>query len=59
LESLQAAIDHKITVAEVTYQWVIKGAWNIADCAERYYDVEGMHVGQSPPAGLASRCCAA
>jgi formate dehydrogenase len=67
---LQAAIDHKITVAEVTYnnsisvsehvvmmilslernyipsyQWVIKGAWNIADCAERSYDVEGMHVG--------------
>ena len=57
---LQAAIDHKITVAEVTYsnsisvsehvvmmilslvrnyipsyQWVIKGGWNIADCAER------------------------
>jgi len=67
---LQAAIDHKITVAEVTYsnsisvsehvvmmilslvrnyipsyQWVIKGGWNIADCAERSYDVEGMHVG--------------
>jgi formate dehydrogenase len=67
---LQAAIDHKITVAEVTYsnsisvsehvvmmilslvrnyipsyQWVIKGGWKIADCAERSYDVEGMHVG--------------
>jgi formate dehydrogenase len=67
---LQAAIDHKITVAEVTYsnsisvsehvvmmilslvrnyipsyQWVINGGWNIADCAERSYDVEGMHVG--------------
>jgi formate dehydrogenase len=67
---LQAAIDHKITVAEVTYsnsisvsehvvmmilslvrnyipsyQWVVKGGWNIADCAERSYDVEGMHVG--------------
>ncbi len=67
---LQAAIDHKITVAEVTYsnsisvsehvvmmilslvrnyipsyQWVIKGGWNIADCAGRSYDVEGMHVG--------------
>ena len=67
---LQAAIDHKITVAEVTYsnsisvsehvvmmilslvrnyipsyQWVIKGGWNIADCVERSYDVEGMHVG--------------
>ena len=67
---LQAAIDHKITVAEVTfsnsisvsehvvmmilslvrnylpsYGWVIRGGWNIADCAERSYDLEGMHVG--------------
>ena len=67
---LQAAIDRKITVAEVTYsnsisvsehvvmmilglvrnyipsyQWVVKGGWNIADCVERSYDVEGMHVG--------------
>jgi formate dehydrogenase len=67
---LQAAMDNKITVAEVTYcnsisvsehvvmmilslvrnyipsyQWVIKGGWNIADCVERSYDVEGMHVG--------------
>jgi len=67
---LQAAIDRKITVAEVTfcnsisvaehvvmmilslvrnylpsYDWVRKGGWNIADCAARSYDVEGMHVG--------------
>jgi formate dehydrogenase len=67
---LQAAMDHGITVAEVTYsnsisvsehvvmmilalvrnyipsyQWVVKGGWNIADCAARSYDVEGMHVG--------------
>jgi formate dehydrogenase len=66
---LQAAIDHRITVAEVTYcnsisvaehvvmilglvrnyipsyQWVVKGGWNIADCVARSYDVEGMHVG--------------
>ncbi len=67
---LQAAIDRKITVAEVTYcnsisvaehvvmmilglvrnyipsyQWVVKGGWNIADCVARSYDVEGMHVG--------------
>jgi formate dehydrogenase len=67
---LQAAIDHGITVAEVTYsnsisvsehvvmmilglvrnyipsyQWVVKDGWNIADCVERSYDVEGMHVG--------------
>ena len=67
---LQAAIEHGITVAEVTYsnsisvvehavmqilalvrnylpsyQWVINGGWNIADCAERAYDLEGMNVG--------------
>ncbi|MGB6487900.1 MAG: NAD-dependent formate dehydrogenase [Steroidobacteraceae bacterium] len=28
-----------------SHQWVIKGGWNIADCAARSYDVEGMHVG--------------
>ncbi|WP_166653521.1 NAD-dependent formate dehydrogenase [Paraburkholderia flava] len=67
---LQAAIERKITVAEVTYsnsisvaehvmmmilslvrnylpshEWVRKGGWNIADCVERAYDLEGMHVG--------------
>jgi formate dehydrogenase len=67
---LQAAIDHGVTVAEVTYsnsisvaehvvmmilslvrnyipsyQWVVRGGWNIADCVTRSYDVEGMHVG--------------
>jgi len=67
---LQAAIDHGITVAEVTYSnsisvaehvvmmilslvrnyipsygWVVRGGWNIADCAQRSYDVEGMKVG--------------
>ena len=67
---LQAAIEHGITVAEVTfsnsisvaehvvmmilglvrnyipsYQWVVKGGWNIADCVARSYDVEGMEVG--------------
>lgn len=67
---LQAAMDHEITVAEVTYcnsisvsehavmqilalvrnyipsyQWVVKGGWNIADCVARSYDVEGMDVG--------------
>src|SRR6202453_5240834 len=67
---LQAAMDHGVTVAEVTYcnsisvaehvvmmilglvrnyipsyQWVVKGGWNIADCVTRSYDVEGMHVG--------------
>jgi formate dehydrogenase len=67
---LQAAIEHGITVAEVTYcnsisvaehvammilslvrnyipsyQWVVKGGWNIADCVSRSYDLEGMTVG--------------
>jgi formate dehydrogenase len=67
---LQAAMNHGVTVAEVTfcnsisvsehvvmmilslvrnyipsYQWVLKGGWNIADCVTRSYDVEGMHVG--------------
>jgi formate dehydrogenase len=67
---LQAAIDRKVTVAEVTYcnsisvaehvvmmilslvrnylpshQVVRDGGWDIADCAARSYDVEGMHVG--------------
>lgn len=67
---LQAAVEHGITVAEVTYcnsisvaehavmqilalvrnyipsyQWVVEGGWNIADCVERAYDLEGMNVG--------------
>jgi len=67
---LQAAIDARLTVAEVTYsnsisvaehvvmmilalvrnyipsyQWVVDGGWNIADCAARSYDLEGMQVG--------------
>jgi formate dehydrogenase len=28
-----------------SYQVVVDGGWNIADCAARSYDVEGMHVG--------------
>ena len=67
---LQAAMDHGLTVTEVTYsnsisvsehvvmailalvrnyipsyQWVVKDGWNIADCVQRSYDLEGMHVG--------------
>ena len=67
---LKAAMDHNITVAEVTFSnsvsvvehvimmilslvrnylpshdWVLKKGWNIADCASRSYDLEGMHVG--------------
>jgi formate dehydrogenase len=67
---LDAAIEHGVTVAEVTYcnsisvaehvvmmilslvrnyipsyQWVVKGGWNIADCVARSYDLEQMEVG--------------
>jgi formate dehydrogenase len=67
---LQAAMEHGLTVAEVTYcnsisvaehvvmmiltlvrnylpsyQWVLDGGWNIADCVSRSYDLEGMQVG--------------
>lgn len=28
-----------------SYQWVVRGGWNIADCAMRSYDLEGMNVG--------------
>jgi formate dehydrogenase len=28
-----------------SYQWVVKGGWDIADCVARSYDLEGMHVG--------------
>jgi len=28
-----------------SYKYVIDGGWNIADCASRSYDLEGMHVG--------------
>lgn len=28
-----------------SYQWVVKKGWNIADCAARSYDLEGMDVG--------------
>ena len=28
-----------------SYQWVVNGGWNIADCVQRSYDLEGMAVG--------------
>ncbi len=28
-----------------SYDWVVKGGWNIADCVARSYDIEGMSVG--------------
>src|SRR5215211_4350530 len=67
---LQAAMDHGVTVTEITYcnsisvaehvvmvilglvrnyipsyQCVVDGGWNIADCVSRSYDLEGMQVG--------------
>ncbi|MFI5728685.1 NAD-dependent formate dehydrogenase [Kribbella sp. NPDC051587] len=67
---LDAAVQHGVTVAEVTfsnsisvaehvvmmilglvrnyipsYQVVVDGGWNIADCVQRSYDLEGMNVG--------------
>lgn len=67
---LQAAAEHNVTVAEVTYcnsisvaehvvmqalalvrnfvpsyQWVVDGGWNIADCVKQAYDIEGMTLG--------------
>jgi formate dehydrogenase len=28
-----------------SYKWIVERGWNIADCVERAYDLEGMHVG--------------
>jgi formate dehydrogenase len=28
-----------------SYGWVVRGGWNIADCVQRSYDLEGMTVG--------------
>ncbi|MFZ2339359.1 MAG: NAD-dependent formate dehydrogenase [Bacteroidales bacterium] len=28
-----------------SYGWVVRGGWNIADCVQRSYDLEGMDVG--------------
>jgi formate dehydrogenase len=28
-----------------SHEWVTKGGWNIADCVQRSYDLEGMQVG--------------
>jgi formate dehydrogenase len=28
-----------------SYKWVVKGGWNIADCVQRSYDIEGMTIG--------------
>lgn len=41
-----------------SYQWVVKGGWNIADCVARSYDLEGMPLARWPPAGSALPCSA-
>lgn len=28
-----------------SHEWVVRGGWNIADCVQRSYDLEGMNVG--------------
>ena len=28
-----------------SHAWVLRDGWNIADCAARSYDIEGMHIG--------------
>jgi formate dehydrogenase len=28
-----------------SYEWIVRGGWNIADCVERSYDLEAMTVG--------------
>src|ERR1700728_2527992 len=35
-----------------SYGWVIRGGWNIADCGERSYGLEGMNGGRGPPGPL-------
>src|SRR6476646_1626857 len=41
-----------------SHDWVRKGGWNIADCVERAYDLEGMQVGTVAAGriGLAALC---
>ena len=40
-----------------SHQWATEGGWNIADCVERSYDVEGMDVGVIAAAASALPCC--
>ena len=42
-----------------SHDWVVKGGWNIADCVERSYDVEGMNVGTVAAGRIGPRCSAA
>src|SRR5437773_10654455 len=34
-----------------SYQWVVRGGWNIADCVARSYDLEGAPVAPAAPVG--------
>jgi len=80
---LQAASQHGLTVAEVTYsnsisvsehvvmlilslvrnyipsyQWVVNGGWNIADCVSAHTISRAWTWEPSPRAGLGRPCCA-
>ena len=37
-----------------SYQWVMDGGWNIADCVSRSYDLEGMQVGTAAAGRIGS-----
>src|SRR2546428_2256492 len=37
-----------------SYQWVVRGGWNIADCVARSYDLEGMQVGTAAAGRIGS-----
>ena len=39
-----------------SYQWVVKGGWNIADCVSRSYDLEAGRSARSARAASARRC---
>ena len=39
-----------------SYQWVVEGGWNIADCVARSYDLEGMQVGRSEERRVGKEC---
>jgi formate dehydrogenase len=41
-----------------SYQWVVKGGWNIADCVERSYMSRACTLAQSRPAESALPCSA-
>ncbi len=45
VEASQGAIHTLVRNSIPSYGWVVRGGWNIADCVDRSYDLEGMAVG--------------